>query len=324
MAGRAGRVDARQEEQLDHHEAFALAGLAAALRDVEREAAGVVAARARRLRRGEQLAHVIEQAGVGREVRARRAADRLLVDAHEPLDRAPCRRRSARRAVDGAARSSSLARPPRRSTSWPRCAATSSTSAWLTRLDLPEPETPVTVVSTPSGNATSRSSRLLRVTPVEPQPAVRRARRARAARGSRRTGTGASATASTLRQPGGRAAVENLAAVLAGGRADVDDPVGVPDDVELVLDDEERIAGRLQPVERAQQRLGVGRMQAGRRLVEHVDDAEQVRAHLRRQPQPLQLAGRQRRRAALEREVAEAEIEQHGEPRRRGPRRSAA
>ena len=47
MAGRARRVDARQEQQLDHDEALALARLAAALGDVEREAAGVVAARAR-------------------------------------------------------------------------------------------------------------------------------------------------------------------------------------------------------------------------------------------------------------------------------------
>ena len=81
VAGRARRVDARQEEQLDHHEALALAGLAAPLGYVEREAPGVVVPRARRLGRGEQLAHVIEQSGVGREVRSRRAPDRLLIDA---------------------------------------------------------------------------------------------------------------------------------------------------------------------------------------------------------------------------------------------------
>jgi hypothetical protein len=49
--------------------------------------------------------------------------------------------------------------------SWPRWRQTSSTSAWLTRLDLPEPETPVTDVSTPSGKRASRSLRLLRVMP---------------------------------------------------------------------------------------------------------------------------------------------------------------
>ena len=39
--------------------------------------------------------------------------------------------------------------------------------------------------------------------------------------------------------------------MLAGRRADVDDPVGVADHVELVLDDEQRVALRLQPIERA-------------------------------------------------------------------------
>src|SRR5213078_1024977 len=86
VAGRAGRVDARHEEQLDADEAFALARLAASLGDVEREAAGVVAARARGRRRREDPAHAVEETGVGREVRARRPADRLLVDAHEALD----------------------------------------------------------------------------------------------------------------------------------------------------------------------------------------------------------------------------------------------
>ena len=99
VAGRAGGVDAGQEEQLDHHEALALAGLAAALGDVEREPPGVVAAGLRRLGRGEQLADVVEQPGVGGQVRARRAADRLLVDPHQPLDAPPSRRRSGRRAV---------------------------------------------------------------------------------------------------------------------------------------------------------------------------------------------------------------------------------
>ena len=117
VAGRAGRVDAGHEEQLDADEALALAGLAAALGDVEREAAGVVAARARRRRRGEQLAHVVEEAGVGGEVGARRAADRLLVDAHQPPDRAPCRRAMWPRVSLGdasARRASPRRRPPRR------------------------------------------------------------------------------------------------------------------------------------------------------------------------------------------------------------------
>ena len=102
--------------------------------------------------------------------------------------------------------------------------------------------------------------------------------------------------------------------MLAGAGADIDDPVGAADDVHLVLDDEQRIADRLQPVERAQQRLGIGGMQPGRRLVHHIDDAEQVGDDLGGKPQPLQLARRQRRRAAFQRQIAEAEVEQHRQP----------
>ena len=109
---------------------------------------GVVAARARgRGVAANSLRTCVEQAGVGGEVGARRAADRLLVDAHQPPDArrmppamwppvAPRRVGSQRR----------RRRPRPRGGSWPRCSPTSSTSAWLTRLDLPEPDTPVTAV----------------------------------------------------------------------------------------------------------------------------------------------------------------------------------
>ena len=85
VTGRTRRVDARQEQQLDADESLTLAGLAAALRDVEGEAPGIVA-RARASGRGEQLADVVEEAGIGCEVRARRAADRLLIDPHQAVD----------------------------------------------------------------------------------------------------------------------------------------------------------------------------------------------------------------------------------------------
>src|SRR5581483_9095084 len=112
-----------------------------------------------------------------------------------------------------------------------------------------------------------------------------------------------------------RTAVEDFPSMLAGERPDVDDPVGVTDHIELVLDDEERIARRLQLVERGEESLRVRRMQSRRRLVEHVDDAEQIRADLRREAEALQLARRKRRRAPLQRQIAEAEIEEDLEPR---------
>ena len=86
VAGRARCEYARQEEEFDKHEPFALARLAAAFFYVERKSSGIVAAAARSLRRRKEPAHVIEQAGVSRKVRARRAADGFLVHAHEPFD----------------------------------------------------------------------------------------------------------------------------------------------------------------------------------------------------------------------------------------------
>ena len=50
------------------------------------------------------------------------------------------------------------------------------------------------------------------------------------------------------------------------------------DDAHVVLDDDDRVAGVDQPVELRHQPLDVGRVQAGRRLVEHV---ERVAALLR-------------------------------------------
>ena len=101
-------------------------------------------------------------------------------------------------------------RPRPARASWPRCSATSSTSAWLTRLDLPEPDTPVTVVNTPSGKATSRLVQVVARDAAQAQPAA--AARA-ASRGARRVL--AEQVAPRLRrldarEPFGRAAVEHL------------------------------------------------------------------------------------------------------------------
>jgi hypothetical protein len=56
-------------------------------------------------------------------------------------------------------------------------------------------------------------------------------------------------------------------------------------------------------------------VETGGGLVEHVDDAEEIGADLGGEAEPLELAGREGGCAALEREVAETEIEQRGEAR---------
>jgi hypothetical protein len=102
LAGVAGDVDVGQEVHLDLQHAVALAGLAAAALDVEAEAAGRVAARAGIRQLAEPVADGREEAGVGRGVGARRAADRRLVDVDDlvevlqPLDPLMRRRHLAR------------------------------------------------------------------------------------------------------------------------------------------------------------------------------------------------------------------------------------
>ena len=64
----------------------------------------------------------------------------------------------------------------------------------------------------------------------------------------------------------------------------------------------------------AEQLAVVALVQADRRLVEHVQHAGQVRADLRREPDALAFAARQRRRAAAERQVADADVVQEAQP----------
>ena len=80
-------VDVGQELHLDLDDPVALAVLAAAALDVEREAARTVAAHARLGHAGEQLADGREQADVRGRVGARRPADGRLVDLDDLVDR---------------------------------------------------------------------------------------------------------------------------------------------------------------------------------------------------------------------------------------------
>ena len=79
-------VDVGQEVHLDRDHAVALARLAAAALDVEREAARLEAARLRVGHHREQIADEGEQAGVGGRIRSRRAADRRLIDLDHLVD----------------------------------------------------------------------------------------------------------------------------------------------------------------------------------------------------------------------------------------------
>ena len=105
----------------------------------------------------------------------------------------------------------------------------------------------------------------------------------------------------------GRALGDDLAAVLAGAGAQVDQVVGRVHRALVVLDDHHRVADVAKALERADQLLVVALVKADRRLVEDVHDADETRADLRRKPDALSLAARERGRGAFEREVADAD-----------------
>ena len=107
---------------------------------------------------------------------------------------------------------------------------------------------------------------------------------------------------------------DDLAAVLARARPDVDDVVGDPDRLLVVLDDDDRVAEVAQPHQRLDQALVVALVQADRRLVEHVEHADEAAADLRREPDALRLAARERARRAVEREVVEPDVEHELQP----------
>src|SRR5690606_21720854 len=93
-----------------------------------------------------------------------------------------------------------------------------------------------------------------------------------------------------------RPGMDDAAAVLAGARTDVDEPVGGADRVLVVLDDDERIAQILELDERLDESTVVALVQTDARLVEHVEHAGQSRTDLGRQSDALRFAAAQGRR----------------------------
>ena len=120
-------------------------------------------------------------------------------------------------------------------------------------------------------------------------------------------------------QPRDGALVDHLAPGRAGARAEVDDVVGDRDRLRLVLDDEHGVA----LVAQLQQQLvhpgDVVRVQPDRRLVEDVGDVGQRRAEVADHLGPLRLTAGQRAGRPVEREVAEADVDERVEGARAAP-----
>jgi hypothetical protein len=102
--------------------------------------------------------------------------------------------------------------------------------------------------------------------------------------------------------------------VLARARAEVDEVVGGAHRLLVVLDHDHRVAQVAQALERADQLRVVALVQADRGLVEDVQHAHERGADLRRQANALRLPAGQRRRGAVHRQVADADVLQEAQP----------
>ncbi len=100
----------------------------------------------------------------------------------------------------------------------------------------------------------------------------------------------------------------HLAAVRARARAEVDNMIRAAHRFFIVLDDDERISFLAQGGQRFEQSQIVARMQTDRGLIEHVEDAAQIRTKLRREPNALRLTAAQGLRRTAEREIAQPDV----------------
>ena len=179
------------------------------------------------------------------------------------------------------------------------------------RLDLPEPETPVMATNMPSGmltsmflqvmGARSRISMLLRAgfSAVGGQLDTKFLRKIPP--GQRRRDS-----LDFLECPGR----DDVSAVLSGARSKIQNVVGRSHDVGIVLDHQNRVSQIAQVVQDLDQAVGVAAVQADRRLVQNVKRAHQPRAQRRGQLNALRFAAGKRRGQAIEREVFQADIVQ--------------
>ena len=239
------------------------------------------AAGARILGRGKQLANRVERLEVGDRVRARRAADRLLVDEHDvgddlrPLERpvrtdllVPVALLPLDGGIEHVVHQRRLA----------RAAHTRDTGQRVQR------DGNVDILQVVLGSAGQRDPLAVAAPP------------------GRRDRNG-EFTAQILRgerprlehQRVERARKHHAPALLAGADAHVDDVVGHLDHVGVMLDHQHGVALVAQLPQDVDQPQVVAGMQADRRFVQHVERADERRAERRGEVDALRFAARQRR-----------------------------
>src|SRR5690349_1052831 len=111
----------------------------------------------------------------------------------------------------------------------------------------------------------------------------------------------------------GRTLGDDAAAGFAAFGAEIDDPIGLLDDVKLVLNDEDGVAERDEALENVEQFADVVEMQTGGRLIEDVEGAAGLAFRkLAGKLDALGFATRECGGGLTERHVAETDLDKRG------------
>ncbi len=297
LADLARHLNRGQELHLDDPHPSALAGVAAAAGDVEREPALLVPAGPRLRRRGEQVADAAEGTSVRGGVGPGRTPDGGLGDANQLVDPLGSDQPAA-------------ALGPLAVEVGPQAA-----------LEDPEHQAGLARAAHPGHHREAPQRKVgidrLQVVglgPAHPDPpggGASRRWQIDAALAPQVLGGEAALAAQQLL---GGARGHDLAALAAGPGTHVDHVVGGQDGLGVVFDHQHRVSAVAELAKRIEQPAVVAGVQADGRLVEHVGHALQRGAHLSGEADALGLATGQRRRAAVQSEVPQAHLEQEREP----------
>ena len=102
-----------------------------------------------------------------------------------------------------------------------------------------------------------------------------------------------------------RARDDEMAAVFAGGGAEIDDEIGGAHRVEIVFDDDDRVAKIAEACERRDELVVVPLVKADARFVQNIEDADEAGADLRGEADALRFAAGQGTGLSVERQVIE-------------------
>ena len=291
-AGVAGHLDIGQEAHFQRAHTLSLADRTTPVAGIERETTRPPAADACFVGVGELFAHVVPEADVGCRTRARRLADRGLVDLQHAVDGAP--------SVDAAAPAPARV-----------CAACDRGAEVVEQHLARKRRFAGARDAGHDGQVAARDAGIDAAQVVKIRAMHRDDRRIPGHRAPRICGMRQRMPQIVTGRRLGcchdvlqRALGHDAPAPHACAWSDIDDVLGPPDRVVVVLDHDQSIAVAFEPGQRLEQDAVVARVQPDGGLVQHVADALQVGAELRGEPDALRLAPGERRCAAVERQVA--------------------